>query len=106
MFKQGDIVVVPFPFSDLSGIKKRPVLVLSKDNRTDLITCGMTSNLKERKNSILIDERHLDEGFIPAKSLIKIDKLFTLNKSIILKKVARVDKRIFNKVRRRFYRLV
>jgi len=101
MFKQGEIIIVPFPFSDLSSIKNRPVLIISKSNNSeDIITCGITSNLKDSKNSVLIDDSSLEYGKIPKKSLIKVDKLFTLDKSIVKKKVARVNKETFNQVKK------
>ena len=63
MYEQGEIVVAPFPFSDLSSIKQRPVLILSKnsDNKDfeDVITYGITSNLKNTKYSILIGNKDL-----------------------------------------------
>ena len=65
MYKQGEIVIVPFPFSNLSSIKQRPVIVLSKnmDNETveDIITCGITSNVKDTKYSVLIKNENLIE---------------------------------------------
>lgn len=110
MYEQGEIVVVPFPFSDLSSIKQRPVLILSKDTDNkisdDIITCGITSNLKDIKYSILIDNKDLEKGEIPAKSRIKIDKLFTLNKSIIKKKVAKINKTTLSKVKDEFFNLI
>ncbi len=100
MFKQGEIIIVPFPFSDLSSIKNRPVLIISRSNNSDdIITCGLTSNLKDNKSSVLIDNSNLENGRIPKKSLIKVDKIFTLNKSIIKKKVARVNQETFSRVK-------
>ena len=87
IFEQGEIILVPFPFSNLRGVKRRPVLVLSKDGGKDIITCGMTSNLRNKKNSILIEKENLVRGFIPSTSLIKIDKLFTLDRKIVIKKI-------------------
>ena len=110
MFKQGDIVIVPFPFSDLSSIKKRPVLILSKSDdiiqSDDVVTCGITSYLKNARHSVLIENNDLIEGSIPNTSRIKVDKLFTLDKGIIKKKVARLKKEVFDKVGEEFRRLV
>ena len=110
LFNQGDILIVPFPFSDLSKIMQRPVLVLSNQayNRTseDIVTCGITSNLKDSKYSILIDNKDMLEGKIPVKSRIKVDKLFTLQKSIIKKKIGRVNKEIFDMVKIEISRLI
>ncbi|MBS3092027.1 type II toxin-antitoxin system PemK/MazF family toxin [Candidatus Pacearchaeota archaeon] len=110
MFKQGDIIVVPFPFSDLSGFKQRPVLILSNDydnlNSEDTITCGITSNLKDIKHSVLIDSENLEEGSIPLKSRIKVDKIFTLERKIIRKKVAKVDRGTLIKVKNEFLKLI
>ena len=110
IYKQGEIIIVPFPFSDLSNIKQRPVLVLSKtkdnENSFDVITCGITSNLKDIKHSILIDNSNLEEGKIPKKSRIKIDKIFTIEKSIVKKIIARLNKETFEKVKSEFINLI
>ncbi len=79
MFEQGDIVIVPFPFTDLSSVKQRPVLVLSKNEYNtkseDIVTCGITSNLKNKEYSVILDNSHLEGGSIPTKSMIKVDKM-------------------------------
>lgn len=110
MFKQGDIIIVPFPFSDLQGIKQRPVLILSQDKDIyeveNVITCGITSNLKNTKHSVLIENSDLSEGTIPKASRIKVDKLFTLNQQIIKRKVGSLKEEIFNKVRKEFNNLL
>lgn len=110
MYKQGEMVIVPFPFSDLSDVKQRPVLILSKsaDNNIseDIITCGITANIKDLKYSILIENRDLIEGTIPKVSRIKVDKLFTISQTIIKKKLGRINKETFEKVKSEFFKLV
>ena len=109
-FKQGDILIVPFPFSDLSSVKQRPVVVLSKssdnDSSDDIITCGITSHLKDSKHSVLIENSNLEEGTIPFRSRIRVDKLFTIEKSIVKKKVGRLDRKTFDSVRKTFFNLI
>ena len=110
VFNQGEIIIVPFPFSNLSGVRQRPVLVLSKTDYLkeceDIITCGITSNLKDSRYSLLIDNSNLIEGNIPIKSRIKIDKLFTLEQSIVIKKIGRINKETFDRVRKEFFNLI
>ena len=102
-FKQKDILIVPFPYTDFSSVKQRPVLVLSKDeynlNTEDIIVCGITSNLKDAKHSILIDNKDLIEGNIPLTSRVKIDKIITLNKSLVKKKIGSINDKTFNKIK-------
>lgn len=109
-YKQRDIVIVPFPFSDLSSIKRRPVLILSRtqdiENSDDIVTCGITSRLNNSKYSILVEDNNLTSGFLPRPSRIKIDKLFTIDKSIIIKKIATIDRSIFEQVKLVFRELV
>jgi len=109
-YRQGEILIVPFPFSDLSNVKRRPVLVLSNEgdnkNSKDLIICGITSNLRDKKHSIIVENHNLLFGQIPIKSLIKTDKLFTIEKSIVIKKVAKLNQDTFEKVKKEFYSLI
>ena len=109
-YNQGEIVIVPFPFSDLSGIRKRSVLIISKNEDNivfdDIITCGITSNIKNVKYSVEITNDNLEKGEIPVKSRIKVDKLFTLNQSIVKKKIAKIDKITLDKVKEEFCSLV
>jgi len=110
MYKQGEIIIVPFPFSDLSSIKQRPVLILSKniDNEKveDIITCGITSNVKDSKYSVLIKNEDLIEGEVPKISRVKVDKLFTISQDIVKKKVGRINKETFEKVKSEFVKLI
>lgn len=110
IYEQGEIVIVPFPFTNLSGIKQRPVLILSKKEYNtaaeDVITCGITSNLKNDAHSIRIDNTNLLEGKVLAPSRIKVDKLFTLHQSIIIKRMGRLNQDTIREVKDRLFKLM
>ena len=57
-FIRGDIVVVPFPFSDLSEAKRRPALIIADLTGDDFILCQITSQNVKDSYSILLDEKH------------------------------------------------
>lgn len=90
----GDLILVPFPFTDLTSAKTRPALVLSRAdyNRTsrDVIVCGVTSNLSNTANSVLIQSRDLSLGRLPAPSRIKVDKVATLQQTLVRRRVGRL----------------
>ena len=55
-FVKGDVVVVPFPFSDLTQSKRRPALVITALDRDDLILCQITSQTIKDKYAISVNE--------------------------------------------------
>ena len=102
MSNQRDILLVPFPFSDQSGKKVRPVLVLSNNNFNrfgeDIVVCAITSNLKQTRYSMIIDEKNLETGKLHEKSLVKVDSLLKVNKNLIIKNIGTLNKTTFQKV--------
>lgn len=67
-FIKGDVVVVPFPFSDLSQSKKRPALVLADLDGDDLILSQITSQSVYDSHSVKILENDFDDGIILYKT--------------------------------------
>lgn len=90
-FIKGDIVVVPFPFSDLSQSKKRPALVLVDLNGEDLILSQITSQNIYDSYSIEISENDFENGSLNKISNVRPNKIFTADKGIILYKVAHLN---------------
>ena len=96
MLKQGEIVLIAFPFTDLTTGKKRPVLILSdnyyNDATEDIIVAAITSNLTEKDFSVKITKSDLSEGDLLRESCIRADKLYTLSQSMVIKKFGKVKK--------------
>ncbi len=61
-FVKGDVVVVPFPFSDLSKAKRRPALVIAEVEGRDLILCQITSQYVKDNYAIQIDNEDFESG--------------------------------------------
>ncbi|MBI2507431.1 type II toxin-antitoxin system PemK/MazF family toxin [Candidatus Woesearchaeota archaeon] len=86
-FVKGDVVVIPFPFSDLSASKKRPALVLAGLEGDDLILCQITSEARFDKYSIELKNTDFKQGKLNIKSMIRPNRLFTADRSLIQYKV-------------------
>ncbi|MCL2693494.1 MAG: type II toxin-antitoxin system PemK/MazF family toxin [Oscillospiraceae bacterium] len=90
-FIKGDVVVVPFPFSDLSSSKKRPALVLVGLKGNDLILCQITSQNVKDDNSITIELSDVENGSLNTISNIRPNKLFTADESIVTYKIGSLN---------------
>jgi len=90
MFERGDVVLIPFPYSDLTGSKRRPALIISNSNLKgeDKICCLVTSN--NSKDGVLIFRGSFSEGKLPFKSWVKPHRIFVVDERIVIRKLARV----------------
>jgi len=70
-FIKGDVVVVPFPFSDLTKAKKRPALVIAELEGDDFILCQITSKAIKDKYAILLNENDFETGTLKQKSNVR-----------------------------------
>ena len=93
-YNQGEILLIPMPFSDLSKNKKRPVLVVSNNeyNRKslDLMVVAITSNIQCSGNKLSLTNEDLETGKLKYISSIKTDKIYTLSKGIIIKSFGQI----------------
>jgi mRNA interferase MazF len=101
---KGDVIILPFPFSDLSNTKKRPALVVANLKGDDLILAQITSNKKSDHYSIKINKEDFQKGRLEINSNIRPNRLFTADKSLFLykagtintKKIKEVEKELIN----------
>lgn len=110
MYKQGDIVLIPIPFTDLTSSKKRPVLVISNDvynrNTDDFVVAAVTSNVDNKVYIIDLGNNDLSEGALTKKSCIRADKIYTLSQSIAIKKFGHVKSEVLNKTRQKIEEII
>ena len=76
-FVKGDVVVVPFPFSDLTQAKRRPALVVSALESDDLILCQITSQYIRDNYAISITDKDFKIGGLKQPSNVRPNRLFT-----------------------------
>lgn len=82
------VVVVNFPFSDLSGAKLRPAVVLLHTGRSDWLLCQVTSNPFSDPDAVRISQADLVVGSLATVSFVRPTKLFTADEGLISKRVA------------------
>jgi len=81
---KGDVVIVPFPFSDLSQAKRRPAQVIAGLEGDDMILCQITSQKVKDRYAIPIDNDDFETGTLKQKSNVRPNRIFTADKQIIL----------------------
>ncbi len=88
-YSQGSLVLVPFPFTDLSGTKKRPAVVVSPDwfnqSYEDIILAAVTSNVppSPQPPEVPLTQADLAFGVMQKESVVKVGKLFTCHRDIV-----------------------
>lgn len=83
----GKVVLVPFPFSDLSESKLRPAAVLADAGRDDWVLCQITSNPYGDPNAISLSEESFSEGSLRIASFARPGKLFTASSGLMVGEV-------------------
>ena len=100
---QKEIVLLPYPFTDLEGTKVRPALVLSNNDfnkkSDDCIIIPLTTVIKDEPYSILINQEDLSSGKLLRPSRIRVDKIFTVEKRLVMMKIGTVNNITFEKVK-------
>lgn len=103
-FKQKDIILISFPFSNQNGTKVRPGLIISNNEfnqfSDDCLIVPLTSVLKNVKYSLTIEENDLESGKLIKKSRIRIDKITSIEKSLIKMKIGELNQKTFENIKK------
>jgi len=90
---KGDVVVISFPFSDLSSSKRRPALVVASLKGNDSILCQITSSRILDSYTIPLNENDFSKGSLKRSSSLRPNKLFTADNSIIIYRAGSLKKK-------------
>ena len=100
---QKDVVLLPYPFSNLSERKVRPAVVVSNDNFnkmcSDCVAVPLTSVIKEEPFSILMNQNALSHGKLIKPSRLRLDKIFSVEKKLVQMKIGVVSDNFFDKIK-------
>jgi mRNA interferase MazF len=100
---QGEIVLIPVPFTDLSSRKRRPVIVVPNNayNRktADIVVVAMTSDPSTVDFSFTLTQSDLEQGSLNRPGKVRVDKIYTLSQSIVVKTFGRVSSKVLDRIR-------
>jgi mRNA interferase MazF len=110
LLKQGSIVLVDFSYSNLKQTKFRPALVISNfeynENSMDVVVMRVTSKSSKEGWKVEILREDMEEGTLDIDpSFVKVDSIFTVEKRIIRKVVARLNDEKIEEIKGPFFRL-
>lgn len=91
-FIKGDVLVLPFPFSDLTANKKRPALVVANLSGDDIIVCLITSQNAKDSYAISLTNADFSSGNLKQNNNIRPNRLFTADSNIVLYRIGTLEK--------------
>lgn len=95
---KGDVVVVPFPFSDLTNAKRRPALVIAPLRGDDVILCQITSKEVRDEYALRIKESDFAKGSLHMESNVRPNRLFTADRNIVSYQIGRLKQEKISQV--------
>ena len=94
----GEVVVIPFPFSDLTQSKIRPALCLAAAGRGDYVLCQITSQPYGDPLALKIDDQDFASGGLHVESFVRPGKLFTADANLILSTEGKLSPAAYQRV--------
>lgn len=92
IYRQGDMILIPYPYTDLSSVKKRPVIIVSTDTRSDFfVVVKVTSAIRNDDFSFPLRNSDLSTPLMKP-SEVRINELFTAHKTLIIKRLSKLNR--------------
>ena len=99
LFAAGQVVALPFPYSDLTGRKLRPVLLLASSGYDDWVICQITSNPFADSLAVSLTQSSFASGGLPHTSYVRPSKLFTAHASLIAANYGILKNEVLDEIR-------
>ncbi len=101
MYRSGKIVLIPFPFTDLSGIKVRPAVIISNKSIGDDIVVAFISTNTKKKGSYEILVKMNNQNGLKSDSTVVVSKIATLEKKTVLGEIGELSKNEMSQIKSR-----
>ena len=103
LYKSGDVILIPFPFTDFSTFKNRPALIISSTNFNrrsgDVFIAAISSNLRVRgRYDYKLNQKGQDTAGLPLPSVIKLGKILTIDQRLIRKRIGYLPNEVAKKI--------
>jgi mRNA interferase MazF len=95
-YKPRDIILVPFPFSDLSGEKQRPALVLAVADKWSELVCIMLTSSPKGNNEVPV--KQWKQACLPKYTVARVHRIFTIETKLIRKKIGKVEQEDYKEI--------
>ena len=106
---QKEVVLLPYPFSNLEGMKVRPALVVSNNlfnkKSADCIMVPLTTVIKGEPYSVIIDNNDMHSGELVKQSRVRSDKVFAVEKSLVIMKIGVIKDKTFEKIKAEIFKM-
>jgi len=104
MVEQGELVLIPIPFTDLSSQKRRPVIVVSNDayhrKTNDMVVVAMTSSpAAATEYSFTITSSDVVRGRLNRPGIVRADRVYTLSQSLVVATFGKVGRATLDRIR-------
>lgn len=103
MVMQRELVLISYPFSEFNTSKVRPAVIISNDRYNqefeDVIVVPVTTNTSLRKHVVRLSDSELEQGHLIAESVIKVDRVLSMNKKLIRKPIGFVKQDVLLRIR-------
>jgi mRNA interferase MazF len=108
IYKTGTLVLIPFPFSDLTGLKQRPALVVSSEEsqrETRQIICMMVTSTKSIYSTDYILPSWKESGLLKP-SVIKVNRIFTINADLVKRSMGELSAKDAENIKAILFRIL